>query len=261
MSVSTAGIQGTLGRLMSQFRIVHSAVHAAIAGLCWLALSHLSEFEDLAASSLTFFGEHKHYAVPVLIALLALLFRLSDKLSNAFVEKVPLVSWALRRALSGRGFIEGDWPLAVYDMANQKLLYLGFLTITFKGGQIYVYGDDWAPSGEHAQAFHSVQSLYHDHTLQYWYEQGASLHKPDMRGYTEIYFFPVGGTALRHAGKFLDPKHTSDIRFYAVRQAYGFFERRFSTPEQKISAARKLWTGLEPRLATLKGRDISTDFA
>ena len=248
------------GAAMSQFRIVHSAVHAAIAGLCWLVLSHLNEVEAYITHYKPFFTEYKSFTVPALLFGLALLFRISDKLANVIVEKVPLLSWSIRRALSGQAFIEGDWPLVVIDMDKQQLLYLGFLRVSFKAGQIYVSGDDWNPGGNHAQAFHSVQSLYRDHTLQYWYEQGASLHKPDMRGYTEIYFFPRDAYAERHAGKFLDPKHISDIRFYAVRQGYGVFERRFKTAEQKLAAARALWVTLEPRLQVLSGRDISTDF-
>ena len=245
---------------MNQFRIVHSGVHAAIAALCWQVLSHLNDVEAYITNLKPFLTEYRSFTVPCVVAGLALMFRASDKLANLLLEKVPLVSWTLRRVLSRRDFIEGDWPLVVLDMATQRLLYLGFLRITFKNGQIFVHGDDWVPDGEHCQAFHSVQSLYRGQTLQYWYEQGASLHKPEMRGFTEIYFFPKYARAERHAGKFLDPKHTSDIRFYADRQRYGVFERRYQTVEQKLAAARKLWAQIEPRVAQIKIRDISTDF-
>jgi len=245
---------------MTQYRIVHSAIHAAVAGLCWLVLKHLNELEAFITNYKPFMMDYRAFTVPALLFGLALLFRISDRLANAFVEKIPLLSPALRRMLCGGDHIEGDWPLVVVDMEREALLYLGFLTITFKNGQLYVHGDDWTPDGEHAQAFHSVQSLYHEHTLQYWYEQGASLFKPDMRGYTEIYFFPRNAVATRHAGKFLDPKHTSDIRFYAVRQRYGWFQRRLSSSAEKIEAARKLWNQIEPKLSVLKSRDISTDF-
>lgn len=239
---------------MSQYRIVHSAVHAAIAGLCWWVLTHINELQAYIAMN-------REVAVPVVLAALALLFRLSDALSNALVEKVPIVSRALRRLICGQDFIEGDWPLVVVDMEKQELLYLGFLRIAFKKAQIHVRGDDFKPTGEHAHAFQSVQSLYRDQTLQYWYEQGASLHKPDMRGFTQIYFFPQGEFAERHAGKFLDARHTSDIRFYAVRHKYKPLESRLRSTDEKLEAARALWAEIAPKLDKLKARDIGLDFA
>ena len=238
---------------MHYFRGIHSAVHAGIAGLCWWVLQHLDQLQAAIA-------DYRHYAVPLVLAGLALLFRTSDALSNVIVEKIPLCSRALRRLLSGTEFIEGDWPLVVIDMEKQLPLYFGFLRIGFKNGQPYIRGDDWKIDGEHAHAFHSVQSLYQNHTLQYWYKQGQSLHEPDMRGYTEIFFFPEHVRAERHAGKFLDPRHTNDIRFYAKRQRYRPFERRLATSERKIAEARKLWKELEPRLGVLQDRQVSADF-
>jgi hypothetical protein len=145
-------------------------------------------------------------------------------------------------------------------MEKQEPLYLGFLRIDYRDGQHYVSGDDWRPDGLHAQAFRSMQSMYRNNTLQYWYEQGASLHRPDMRGYTEIYFFPNDGLAERHAGKFLDPRHTSDIRFYARKQKHALFERRFRESGKKLEAARALLSDIEPILPCLKSREISADF-
>ena len=245
---------------MNQYRIVHSGVHAAIAALCWMVLSHLNEVEAYITSLKPILTEYKGFAVPALIAILALLFRVSDKLATVVIEKVPLFSFALRRLLSGRDFIEGDWPLVVVDMATERLLYLGFLSISFKRGQLYVYGNDWSPEAAHAMEFQSKQSLYENCKLQYWYEQGASLHKVDMRGYTEIYFFPRIARAERHAGKFLDASHMTDIRFYATRKTYALFERRLATKDKQFAAAKALWATLEPRFAELKAREISCDF-
>ncbi len=245
---------------MNQYRIVHSAVHAGIAALCWLVLRHINQLEAFITNYKPVFTEYKGLAVPALIALLALLFRVSDKLANFVVENVPLVSWSLRRMLSGRDFIEGDWPLAVVDMAGNKLLYLGFLTVSFKRGQIHVYGNDWTPDGAHAMEFHSKQSQFSDRKLQYWYEQGASLHDVKMRGYTEIFFFPRHSLAERHAGKFLDVNHLTDIRFYAERKPYRLFERRLTKKEQQFGAAQALWAKLSPRMGALKLQDISSDF-
>jgi len=218
----------------------------------------LQHWEQLQAVT----AEYRNWAAPAVLAGLAFLFRLSYPISAFIVEKIPVFSRLLRRAIMGREFIEGDWPLVVADMQARKLLYLGFLNISFRDGQLYVQGDDWDPDGSHAQSFRSMQSLYRDGILHYWYEQGQSLHAPDMRGYTEVYFFPVRGLAKRHAGKFLDVRHTSDIRFYAKKQEYGRFEPPFGVDnkDKKLEAARELWNELEPRLASLRGRAISADF-
>jgi hypothetical protein len=238
---------------MHYFRTVHSAVHALIASLCWWTFQNMDQLQSA-------FENYRHLAIPVVLGGLALLFRTSDALSNVILGKIPVLSAALRRLLSGRHFVEGDWPLAVVDMDNQQLLYFGFLTIGFEGGQIHVEGDDWNVNGSHAHGFRSVQSLYKNHTLQYWYEQGASMHRPDMRGYTEIYFFPPRALAERHAGKFLDPKHTSDIRFYAEKLPYRVIGGFAMSKEQKLAAARKFWERLQPKVLDLTGRDISADF-
>ena len=237
------------------FRGVNSAVHAGVAALTWWVLQH---WEQLQAAS----AEYKNYAVPAVLAGLAFLFRLSYPLSTFIVEKIPVLSRLLRRIIMGNGFIEGDWPLVVVDMQTQKLLYLGFLNIGFRDGQLYVLGDDWSPDGTHAQSFRSMQSLFRNHTLHYWYEQGQTLLAPDMRGYTEVYFFPMHGLAKRHAGKFLDARHTSDIRFYAKKQKYRPFERPFGVDEKakKLEAARQLWNELEPKLGMLRDRAINADF-
>ncbi|MGO9545318.1 MAG: hypothetical protein ACLPPF_11050 [Rhodomicrobium sp.] len=237
------------------FRGVHSAIHAAVAALTWWVLQH---WELL----LSHMAEYKTYALPAVLAGLALMFRMSDTLAKVILEKIPYFSRALRKLLSGKNSIEGDWPLVVIDMEKQQALYFGFLSVDYRDGQLYVSGDDWRTDGTHAQAFHSVQSLYRNRTLQYWYEQGQVLAAPDMRGYTEIYFFPVEGLAKRHAGKFLDARHTSDIRFYAKKQRYRPFESRFEPDDvsKKLEAARQLWVELEPKLSTLRERSIGADF-
>jgi len=238
------------------FRGVQSAVHASVAALAWWVLQHWGE---LQAQSTTY----KNYLAPAVLAGLALLFRVSYPLSTVIVENIPILSRLLRRAIVGKDFIEGDWPLVVVDMEKGEPLYYGFLNIDFCDGQLYVSGDDWHPDGRHAQAFHSVQSLYRNRTLHYWYEQGESLNDPSMRGYTFIYFFPDERVPKRHAGKFLDVMHLKDIRFYAKKQKYKMLERPFDEEDtsKKLEAARQLWLELEPKLPFLRSRSISADFA
>jgi hypothetical protein len=241
------------------FRGVHSAIHAGVAALSWWVLQHWQELQE-------HIKDYKTLALPAVLAALALLFRMSDTLSKTILEKIPVLSRLLRRVLAGKESVEGDWPLIVVDIGKQDLLYLGFLRIHCRDGQLYVCGDDWnpgPPEGSLAHKFHSVQSRYSSHMLQYWYEQGVSMHEPNMRGYTEIYFFPKDGLAERHAGKFLDPLHTNDIRVYARKLRYRMFQRRLrpGDKDKKIAEAKLLWLELQPRLAELSKLKISADFA
>lgn len=267
------------GGSMGQYRIVHSAVHAVLAYLAYWIVTHDALVTQLLRAAVGSLQdalpvlEQKEVMAGSVFTGLALLFKWSDKFANALVEKLRL----LRRVISGREFVEGDWPLFVYDMAKQKLLYLGFLTITFKDGHIYVFGDDWqvvdgsGADGEtkviegRSMKFRSKQSHYKDSVLHYWYEQGMSIHEPDMRGYTEIYFFPhhsrlgLLGRADRHAGRFLDPNHP-DTRFYAERIAYSWFQRRIKTDKAKIAAAREFWERHRGRIEDMKATEIKADF-
>lgn len=261
---------------MRHFQSVYLTVYAGVASVCWYVLerlgfqaeiiSFLAPLEDYLGLSIQ---SVRSYFVLIVLFALALLFRMSDLISRLLIERIPLISRGLRRILSGTSDIEGDWPLVVIDMGkrpeniadtNPNLLYLGFLRIDFKNGQYFVHGDDWNPDGSHAHSFCSVQSRYRDYKLQYWYEQGQSLHNPAMHGYTEMYFFPKYKYAERHAGSFLDPMHP-DVRFYAKRRTKRGFLRRMRKAEDKIAAARELWTELEPKVTYLKQREICADFA
>lgn len=237
------------------FRGVYSAIYAAVAALTWWVLQHWDQLQVSIA-------EYKNLALPAMLAELGLLFRMSNPLAQVVIEKIPFFSRMLRKLLTGKDFIEGDWPLVVVDMQRGEPIYFGFLSIDFRDGQLYVYGDDWHTDGNHAMAFQSVQSLYRNRMLQYWYEQGQSLHSAEMRGYTEMYFFPMQGAAKRHAGKFLDVHHTSDIRFYATKLHYKRFERRYGPDDvsKKLEAAHQLWIELQPKLPMLRERAISADF-
>jgi len=257
---------------MQYFEKVYLTVYAVVASLAFYVLHELGGRENIDFY-LKPAQEHLNEYLPipletyrsavlvVIVFSLVGLFRMSGLISEAIIEKVPFLSRGLRRALSGHTDIEGDWPLVVVDMDKREPLYFGFLRIDFKGGQHFVHGDDWNVDGTHAHAFCSVQSMYHDYILQYWYEQGESLHQPNMRGFTEIFFFPKFKFAQRHAGKFLDPQHVTDIRFYAIRHRHRALARRLRSKEQKLAAAREVWSQLEPQVESLSKRGICADFA
>ena len=118
------------------FRGVHSAIHAAVGALTWWVLAHWEQLQGYIAS-------YKTLALPAMLAALALLFRMSNPLAAIVIEKIPLFSRLLRKVLTGKDFIEGDWPLVVVDMQRGEPLYFGFLSIDFRDGQLYVHGDDW----------------------------------------------------------------------------------------------------------------------
>lgn len=236
---------------MKRYQAVHAIVHGGIAGLLYLFLRYVAVIDR---------SEYADYIRAGALLLLPFLFNRSSFIAETLIEKIPGVSVGIRKLLSGNDFVEGDWPLVVMNEDRRTPKYLGFLTIAYEKGQLVVSGDDWLPDGTHAVSFRSQQSQYADRKLQYWYAQGATLHAPDMFGYTRIYFFPDKGPIDRHAGEFLDKQHFSPP-FYARRLRYGLFQRRPASAEQKLTAARLLWAEIEPRAENMASRRIEQDFA
>lgn len=236
---------------MKRYNAVHAVVHGAIAGLLYLFLRYVAVIDKF---------EYADYIRAGALLLLPFLFNRSTFIAEMLIEKIPGVSTAIRKMLSGNDFVEGDWPLVVMSEDRRTPRYLGFLTIKYEQGQLLVSGDDWLPDGTHAVSFRSQQSQYAERKLQYWYAQGSTLHAPDMFGYTRIYFFPDRGPIGRLAGEFLDKQHFSPP-FYATRMRYRPMQRRLATSEQKLAAARALWAEIEPRVEAMASRRIEQDFA
>ncbi len=236
---------------MRQYRAIRTALQAAIAGLFGLVLTAREWFTGFNPE----YGNYTHLAA--LIALF-FVFRVAEPVANVIVEKIPLFSRALRRVMAGKSCIEGDWPLVVVggDIAGGKpvLSYLGFLTISYEGGQLKVRGRDWYPDGRHAHDFESQQSRLDRNLLQYWYHQGVDAR---MRGYTEVYFFPEDDTKMRHAGEFLDKEHNA-ARFYA-RKLTGN-RKRPKTEKDRLEAARQFWASIEADIGKIAGRPVSADW-
>ena len=228
-------------------------MHACVAGILFLVINPFDDYlQDVPYNELIVVG-----AIPVI----AFLFRQSDAIARLIIEGVPGVSPLLRRVLLGKEDIEGDWPLVVVDVERREPVYFGFLTIRFKDGQFQVFGDDWLPdTGEHAMSFRAIQSRYANSRLQYWYEQGTSLQEPEMRGYTELYFFPADQKPLRHCGEFLDKEHHINIRFYAEKHIYARGEKPITDRERKIALGRQVWERMTPRLDHILQRKISSDW-
>lgn len=220
---------------MKNYRVVHAFVHAGIAALLYFFISHSDLLNGL---------EYANYIRAAVLVVLPFLFVQSNRISDFLVEKVPIVSVAIRRFFSGQDFIEGDWPLVVIEADGVTPKYFGFMTIAYKGGQLSIFGDDWKPDGSPAVKFRSQQSQYDNRILQYWYAQGATLHAPAMFGYTRIYFFPETGRIERQAGEFLDKEHQSQ-RFFAKRLHYGPFKKRLTGREAKFEAAKHFWSEIQ----------------
>ena len=235
---------------MQRYQIVHAFVHTCIAGLLYLFVRNVPALQQSA---------YADYIKGGALMLLPFLFNRSAFIANFLIEKVPIVSAAIRRLLSGSDFIEGDWPLAVMQADGRSLKYLGFLSITYENGQLVVDGEDWNPDGTPAVKFRSQQASYAGRKLQYWYAQGATMFEPTMFGYTRIYFFPEHGPIKRQAGEFLDKEHTSPP-FYAERIAYKMFQRRLATKEDRFAAAQKFWKAIEPTIKTKADLRIDRDF-
>lgn len=196
--------------------------------------------------------EYGAFAVPAIGLGLGLLFSRAEWVTTTLLR----MRW-LRRLLALSADIEGDWPLIVVDGKTGQMRYYGFMTIGYKDGYLDVHGDDWHPNDVHAVDFQSQQSQYKDGLLHYWYVQGEDGHQ---RGYTYIHFFPKKAVATRHTGVFIDKFHP-DVRFYARKQAYGWFERRPQTQEEKRQVARAFADLLRPITPALVQTSVSADWS
>jgi hypothetical protein len=230
--------------LQSPFRIFHSLILGLFGALGTFALLHAP---DWAKGT-----QYQVYAVPALVPLLMVLFRSSRVISDFLLERMGWV----RRLFAGRRHIEGDWPLVVVDGKTGVMVYYGFLAIGFKGGQYVVRGQDWTPDGAHALNFGSMQSYQSESTLHYWYTQGEGGRQ---RGYTFIEFFPQDEVAQRHTGVFHDKDHP-DVRFYARKIKYGWFQKRFKAQERRRVAAKAFADEIAPRLPALVRTGVDADW-
>ena len=234
---------------MQYFQAVHSLVHAAIAAALYLTIHYGLDNP-----------RHKEAAVIGALAALPVSFRSSDKFASTLIEKIPGVSRWLRRVLSGKDYLEGDWPLVVVDANDGKPLLVGLLNIEYKGGKLVVSGNDWNPDGTRALTFRSLQSQYENGLLQYFYEQGPDPRQPTMRGYTEIYFFPTDAPPVRHAGEFLDKEHGRPMRFYARKLIAKRGAARPKTDKDRIAAAQNFLREIEAGLPAMVKRKIDSDW-
>ena len=236
---------------MHHYRLVRSLVNAGIASVCTFFAMHGDIFVRMSETCFQSGAYDKYFALATL-PILTFLFQNSDFLVAIVLERIPLVSYRLRRLIAGADFIEGDWPLVVVDADTRELRYYGYLTIAYEGGQLRLSGTDWHPDERFAHDFESKQSRYADGRVQYWYEQGENA---AMRGYTEIFFFPRKSLAQRLSGEFLDCNHRN--RFYARR----LNEAPASKSErQKIDSAKAFWASVQPTLKTMVERPISADW-
>jgi hypothetical protein len=230
--------------VQSPFRFFHSFILGVFGAIGTFALLHAPDWSKGT--------QFQVYAVPALVPLLMILFRSSRAISEFLLERM---TW-LRRLFAGRRHIEGDWPLVVIDGKSGAMLYYGFMTISFKGGQHVVKGQDWTPDGAHALNFGSMQSYQSESTLHYWYTQGEGGRQ---RGYTFIEFFPQDEVAQRHTGVFHDKEHP-DVRFYARKVHYDWFQKRFKLQEQKRTVAKSFAEEITPRLPALVRTSVDADW-
>jgi hypothetical protein len=236
---------------MQHYRLVRSLVNALIASICTFFAMHGDIFSKVSEACFQSGVYDKYFALATL-PVLTFLFQNSDFLVAIVLERIPVVSYRLRRLFAGTDFIEGDWPLVVVDAETLELKYYGYMSIAYESGQLRVFGADWNPDLSHAHDFTSKQSRYADGRVQYWYEQGEN---GTMRGYTEIFFFPRKTLAQRLSGEFLDCNHQH--RFYARR----INEAPIEPSEQtRIAAAKKVWESVQPNLKSIVGRAISVDW-
>jgi hypothetical protein len=189
---------------MKKFRLVNATVHAGLALLGFQFLKWFLSHPEAAIKLHDAFPLLKNIQdfVPLAVAgILVGAFRYSDGVSRWIIEDIPLVSKALRKLLSRSTFAEGDWPLVVVHGATGDL---GFATIGYGNEQLTIAGRDWRPGGTFVHDFEAIQTRVTGNRLQYWYEQG---HLGELRGYTEVHFFPKDARRERLTGRFSDDMH------------------------------------------------------
>lgn len=235
--------EGTF-KVRSPFRVFHSLVLALFGTLAYKLLQQSRELEAIP--------DYGVYANAGIIGLLWVLFSYSRSISDKLLEWLPVT----RRLFAGSKHIEGDWPLVVVNGRTGTLIYYGFLTISFAEGQYVVKGSDWHPDGRHALNFASMQTYQAHPVLHYWYQQGEGGRQ---RGYTFIEFFPTDEIPTRMTGVFHDREHP-DVRFYARKIRYGWFERRLKGMEVRRLAGKAFADEITPKLSELVHLSVDADW-
>lgn len=250
-----------------EFRIIRNLARSCVAAICLVLLQSWDELvafvrDYIAPIAPKYAGYEKIAAAGLLVSVLMLLFRFSEIFAAFVVERIPLLSPALRRVLAGRSHIEGDWPLIVVNTGTGDVLLEGFLNIEFKGGELYVSGTDWNPEdGTVALEFESLRSTYDKSVLRYFYRQGPNLATAHRYGYTEIVFFPTGRRAERHAGEFHDKETEIPMRFFAKRLPGGWLARPIRKPSMRRELAKAFRAEIEPELARILKEKALVDWA
>jgi hypothetical protein len=107
----------------------------------------------------------------IVTALLALVgIQLVDRIALALVDRLR---W-LRRMLSGKNDIEGDWVNVVMDPSSPNApLKVEYCRIYFNEGKYILAGDTWTLDGEWTGDFiTSGGSYYEGRDLEYYYKRG-----------------------------------------------------------------------------------------
>ena len=230
--------------MRSPFRSFHSLILACIGTLAYQLLRWSPDWAQEP--------QYGAYVQPAILLVLWWLFSFSRTISDKVLEWLPPV----RRFFARRKHIEGDWPLVVVDGQSGVLVYYGFLAIGFEDGQYAVKGTDWYPDGRHALNFQSMQSYQLHPTLHYWYTQGE---RGRQRGYTFIEFFPEDDVPTRHTGVFHDKEHPN-VRFYARKIEYRWFQRRIKGMEPRRCAAEKFKDEIMPKVPTMIRTTVDVDW-
>jgi hypothetical protein len=250
-----------------QFRIIRNLVRSCVAALCLALLQSwqrlISFVKTTTPPSIPYIDDYIEIAAAALfVSFLMLLFRGSEWISTLLIEKIPLVSPLLRRLVAGSDHVEGDWPLVVVNSKTGHILLEGFLSIDFRNGELYVSGTDWHPAdGTVVHEFESIRTTYDKSVLRYFYRQGPSLATASRHGYTEVFFFPLGERAERHAGEFLDKETEIPMRFYAKRLPESSFSTRIQKRSVQRAASKAFRAEIESELARMLAEKALVDWA
>jgi hypothetical protein len=132
---------------------------------------------------------------PLFLALLGM--SLVEPGANLTIEK----SRWLRRLVSGKDDIEGDWVNIVVAINEPELVKaVEYCRIRYVDGRFALLGDQWTVDGRWVQDFRSADSRYANRELEFYYKTGLNR----VGGYCVVRFSPADAVPSDYIARYID---------------------------------------------------------
>lgn len=187
-------------------------------------------------------AEHWFLVGPVALAIVGMLT--ADWLAELAIEKLRWV----RRLLSGKDDIEGDWVNIVVDSAQPGMIIAAeYCRFRYTKGRYEASGDTWNLEGKWVSDFVSEASSFNGRELEFYYKQGIDR----VGGYGVVRFGPADSLPSTFFCRYIDEqtrtphitrgrrlsRNLSEVELEARRAAALEFAERFEKEGLLASAA------------------------